>query len=58
MLAALLAYTRLAPLEYEGEPYPALNLGTEVTSLVAVVAAGWVTAYFVWTVWRNRADRC
>jgi hypothetical protein len=57
MVAALLAYTHLAPREYEGEPYLALNLGTEVTSLVAIVAAGWVIAYFVWTVWRDRADR-
>ena len=57
MLAALLAYTHLAPLEYEGEPYLALNFGAEVTSLVAIVAAGWVIAYFVWTLWQSRAER-
>jgi hypothetical protein len=56
MLAALLAYTHLNPLEYEGEPYLALNLGAEVTSLVAIAAAGWVIAYFVWTVRSHRAD--
>jgi hypothetical protein len=57
MLAALLAYTHLAPLEYEGEPYLALNLGGEVTSLVAIAAAGWVIAYFAWTLWQSRAER-
>jgi len=57
MFAALLAYTHLAPLEYEGEPYLALNLGAEVTSLVAIAAAGWVIAYFAWTLWQSRAER-
>jgi hypothetical protein len=57
MLAAGLAYTHLAPLEYEGEPYLALNLGREVTSLVAIAAAGWVIAYFAWTLWQSRAER-
>jgi hypothetical protein len=57
MLAALLAYTHLDPLEYEGEPYLALNLDAEVTSLVAIAAAGWVIAYFAWTLWQSRAER-
>jgi len=57
MLAALLAYAHLAPLEYEGEPYLALNLGGEVASLVAIAAAGWVIAYFAWTLWQSRAER-
>jgi hypothetical protein len=54
MLAALLAYTHIAPLEYEGEPYLALNFGAEITSVVAIAAAGWVIAYFVWALWPNR----
>jgi hypothetical protein len=56
MLAALLAYTHLAPLEYEGEPYFALDLGAEITSMVAFAAAGWVIAYFVWTLSPNRFE--
>jgi hypothetical protein len=57
MLAALLAYAHLAPLEYEGEPYLALDLGAEITSVVAIAAAGWVIAYFGWTLWRSRGKR-
>ena len=57
MLAALLAYAHLAPLEYEGEPYFALDLGAEAAA-VAVIAAGlWLIAYFAWPLWRNRAER-
>jgi hypothetical protein len=57
MLAGILAYTHLAPLEYEGEPYLALNFGVEITSIVAFAAAAWVTAYLAWTLWRNRGER-
>jgi hypothetical protein len=57
MVAALLAYAHLAPLQYEGEPYFALNLGAEVAALAVFAAAGWLIAYFAWALWRNRAER-
>jgi hypothetical protein len=57
MLAATLAYTHLAPIEYEGEPYLALSFGKEITSIVAFAAAAWVTAYLTWALWRNRGER-
>jgi hypothetical protein len=57
MLAALLAYANLAPLEYEGEPYFALNLGAEVAAVAVIAAALWLIAYFAWPHWRNRAER-
>jgi hypothetical protein len=57
MVAALLAYAHLAPLEYEGEPYFALNLGAEVAAVAVFAAAGWLIAYFAWALWRNHADR-
>jgi hypothetical protein len=53
MLAALLAYTHLAPLEYEGKAYFAPSLGVEATSIVAIAAVGWVIAYLVWALCRN-----
>jgi hypothetical protein len=56
MLAALLAYTHLAPLEYEGDPYFALNPGAEVTSVVVIAAAVWVALYLAWTLWRNHVE--
>jgi hypothetical protein len=48
MVAALLAYTHLAPVEYEGERYFALDIGGEATSFVAIAAAAWVFVYFAW----------
>jgi hypothetical protein len=57
MMAALLSYAHLAPLEYEGQPYFALNLGAEVAALAVIAAAGWLIAYFAWALWRNRAER-
>jgi hypothetical protein len=57
MLAALLGYAHLAPLEYEGQPYFALNLGAEVAAVAVFAAAGWLIAYFAWAPWRNRAER-
>jgi hypothetical protein len=57
MLAALLAYTHLAPLEYEGEPYLALGLGAEMTSIVGFAATLWVIAYLAWTLRRSRGER-
>jgi hypothetical protein len=50
MLAALLAYTHLSPLEYEGEPYVALDPGGEITTIVAIAAAVWVMAYVAWAI--------
>lgn len=57
MLAALLAYTHIAPLQYEGDPYLALDLGRETASIVGIAAAAWVIAYFAWALRRNRAER-
>jgi hypothetical protein len=57
MAAALLAYAHLAPLEYEGEPYFALDVGVEITSIVAIAATGWVIAYFGWALWLGRGKR-
>ena len=54
MMAAVLAYTQLAPGEYEGEPYVALNVGAEITWTVGLVAVLWVIAYFVWTLRQSR----
>jgi hypothetical protein len=56
MLAAMLAYTYLAPREYEGQPYLALNVGAEITSTVGLVAAVWVIAYFTWALWQKRGE--
>jgi hypothetical protein len=57
MLAGMLAYTHLAPTEYEGEPYLALTLGRQITWLVAAAAVVWVMAYLGWTLWRNLSER-
>jgi hypothetical protein len=57
MLAALLGYTHLAPLEYEGKPYFVLSLGADATTIVATTAVGWVIAYFAWVFWQYRAER-
>ena len=54
MLGAMLAYTHLAPTDYEGKPYLALNFGAEITSIVASVATASVIAYLAWSLWRNR----
>jgi hypothetical protein len=53
----MLAYTQLAPTEYEGEPYFALSVGAAGTLVVALAAALWVIAYFNWALWRNRSNR-
>jgi hypothetical protein len=57
MLAALLAYTHLAPVEYEGEPYLALNFSAELTLMVAIAAVGCLIAYFVWPLWPIHGKR-
>jgi hypothetical protein len=48
MLAATLAYTHLAPTEYDGNPYFALSAGAAVTSMVGLAAVVWVIAYLIW----------
>jgi hypothetical protein len=57
MVAATFAYTHLAPVEYEGEPYLALNVGAEMTSLIGIVAAIWVIAYLAWMLRRSHRQR-
>ena len=57
MVAAFLAYNHLAPLGYEGEPYLALNLGAEVTSIALIAAAAWLIAYLAWTFCQSRNRR-
>jgi hypothetical protein len=57
MMAAVLAYTQLAPGEYEGEPYIALSIGAEITWTVGLGAVLWVIAYFIWTLRQSRTDR-
>ena len=57
MLASVLAYTHLAPTEYDGEPYVALSIGAEMTSTVGIAAALWVIAYLAWTVRHNSGVR-
>jgi hypothetical protein len=48
MLAATLAYTHLAPAEYDGNPYFALSAGAGMTSMVGLAAVIWVIAYLIW----------
>jgi hypothetical protein len=55
MVAATFAYTNLAPMEYEGEPYLALNFGAEMTSVIGMVTTIWVIAYLGWML---RQSRC
>jgi hypothetical protein len=57
MLAATLAYTHLATMDFEGKTYLALNFGAEITSIVALAATAGVIAYLAWTLWSNRGDR-
>jgi hypothetical protein len=57
MLAGMLAYSHMAPLEYDGEPYFALSLGAEITSLIGIATALWVIAYLTWIFWQIRGDR-
>jgi hypothetical protein len=56
MAAALFAYTHLAPSEYEGEPYLALDFGAEMTSIIGIVAALWVIVYLAWVLRRNQCQ--
>lgn len=57
MLAATLAYSHLAPENYEGSPYFALDSGAEITSLIGFAAVCWVIAYFVFTLLQTRNGR-
>jgi hypothetical protein len=54
MLAATLAYTYLAPLDFEAKPYFALNVGAEMTSLAAVTATLCVVAYLIFALGCSR----
>jgi hypothetical protein len=54
MVAATLAYTHLAPTEYDGEPYLALSVGERLTSIIGLAAVIWVVAYLIWTISRPR----
>ena len=56
MLAAMFAYTHLAPREYEGDPYVALSLGAAMTSTLGVAAALWVFFYLAWPVWQGHRE--
>jgi hypothetical protein len=58
MLAAMLAYTHLAPSEYDGEPYFALSLSAGVTSMVGLTAVVWAIAYLSWVGLRARNLSC
>ena len=53
MLAAALAYTHIAPRQYEGAAYLALDLGGEATAIVGGIAVLWVGAYLAWLCWRH-----
>jgi hypothetical protein len=57
MLAAVLAYTLLAPTDFEGKTYLALNLGAESTWLIGFAATACVTAYLAWAAVRSRGER-
>jgi hypothetical protein len=57
MLAALLAYTHFASVDFEGKPYLALTLGAEMTLLAALGATVCVIAYLVCTLGRSRRNR-
>ena len=51
MLAAMLAYTHLAPTSYEGETYLALSVGADMTSALGLAAVFAVVAYLISTCW-------
>jgi hypothetical protein len=57
MLAGALAYSHLAPMEYEGEPYLALDMGAETTWLTGIAAVLWVTVYLAWMLRRSGGRR-
>ncbi len=57
MLAGALAYTHLAPTDYEGKPYFALDGGGEITSLIGFAAVFWVIAYFVFMLFQTHNGR-
>ena len=56
MLTGMLAYTHLAPLEYEGKPYFALTFGAEFISTVGLAATLWVIVYLAWTLLRTHCE--
>ena len=54
MAAAIFLYGQLAPENYEGEPYYAINAGAAIPWGLGLVALSWVAAYFIWTCRHNR----
>jgi hypothetical protein len=54
MIAATLAYTHLAPVEYEGQAYFALAAGRDIAAVVGSAAALSVISYLAWAWWPNR----
>jgi hypothetical protein len=54
MLAAMLTYTHLAPAKYEGQPYLAVGVGAELTSIIGLAALGCVIAYLALALLRSR----
>jgi len=52
-LAATLAYTHLAPTDFDGKNYLALNLDAAMTWLIGFAATASVGAYLAWVLWRN-----
>jgi hypothetical protein len=57
MLAAMLSYTHLAPTDYEGKAYFALDVGAEITALIGFAAVCWVIAYFAFALIRTHDGR-
>ena len=57
MLAALLTYTHIAGVDFDGKPYLALNLGIVITSVAGFAATACVIAYLVCALTRNGGNR-
>lgn len=53
MLAALLTYTHMARMDFDGKPYLALNLGTGMTSVAGLAAIACVIIYLAWALTRS-----
>jgi len=49
MVAAAFLYSHLAQVDYDGEPYFALNAGATVAWSLSVIAAGSLVTYLIWT---------
>ena len=57
MLAGMLAYTHLAPVDYEGKPYFALSCGAEITSITGLAAVFGLSLILSSTLFRNHDER-